>query len=418
VRAVAPLGVTAFGGPQAHIGLIQRELIQRRGWTDDRTFAELLGLCSMLPGPTSTQMIIGLGAIRGGPAGAAAALLAWMAPAALLATLGGIGLIRLFGSGTPLWLEGVQPAAVALVALAAWTLGRRLVTDRFTGTMLLMGAVTTLLWQAPAAFPLVLLAAGLLGARFARRGAEWDKGGTSSTEARRHGDDTEREDGRKDQRAGTAGSGTNEAATRAIVPGWVAACALALFIALLLLLPILRAATGWRPLAWIDAFYRAGSLVFGGGQVLLSVLLGEMTGPGWLPRSQFLDGLGLVQAMPGPLFSISGFVGGALGGVGGALVCLAAMFLPGFLLMIGLLPFWQALRHRPAIRAALVGINACAVGLIVTATLLLYDNAVHNRVDAALLVAAAGAAACYRVPAPLVIAGAALAGWPLHALLG
>jgi chromate transporter len=340
-----------------------------------------------------------------------------MAPAALLTTLGGIGLIRLFGSGTPLWLEGVQPAAVALVALAGWALGRRLVTDRFTATMLLMGAVTTLLWQSPAAFPLVLLVAGVLGAHFAGDVAELAGGGTFTAETLRHGDDAETEEGRTD-RAGRAVNRADEAVTGAIVPGWVAASALTVFVALLVLLPILRAATGWRPLAWIDAFYRAGALVFGGGQVLLSVLLAEMTGPGWLPRSQFLDGLGLVQAMPGPLFSISGFVGGALGGIGGALVCLVAMFLPGFLLMIGLLPFWQALRHHPAIRAALTGINACAVGLIVTAALLLYANAVHNRVDAALLIAAAGAAACYRVPAPLVIAGAALAGWPLHALLG
>jgi chromate transporter len=299
---------------------------------------------------------------------------------------------------------------VALVALAAWTLGRRLVTDRFTGGMLLMGAITTLLWRAPAAFPVVLVAAGLLGARFAGRDA-------ITAETRRRGDDTEREAVQRD-RVGTANGAADEAAAGAIVPRWVAAGALIMFVALLVLLPLARAATGWRPLAWIDAFYRAGSLVFGGGQVLLSVLLGEMTGPGWLPRSQFLDGLGLVQAMPGPLFSFSGFVGGALGGVGGALACLAAMFLPGFLLMLGLLPFWQALRGRPAIRAALGGINACAVGLIVTAALLLYGNAVHTDVDAALLVAAAGAAACYRVPAPLVIVGSAAVGWPLHALLG
>lgn len=312
VRAIAPIGATAFGGPQAHIGLIQRELIQRRGWTDERTFADLLGLCAMLPGPTSTQMIIGLGAIRGGLAGAMLALVTWMTPAAALASLGGIGLIGALGGGTPIWLAGTQPAAVALVALAAWTLGRRLVTDRFTGSMLLLGAVGTLLWSAPPAFPAVLLGAGLLGARFARPAC--------------------------DAAAGPPGAAADAAPLS--IPRWISLGALALFVTLLGLLPLLRLATSWRPLAWIDTFYRAGSLVFGGGQVLLCVLLGEMTGPGWLPRSQLLDGVGLVQALPGPLFSISGFAGGALGGIGGAVICLAAMFLPGFLLMIGLLPFW------------------------------------------------------------------------------
>ena len=169
---------------------------------------------------------------------------------------------------------------------------------------------------------------------------------------------------------------------------------------------------------WFDAFYRAGALVFGGGQVLLSVLLGEITGPGWLSQSQFLTGVGLAQSLPGPLFSIGGFAGGVLGGVGGAVICLVAIFLPGLLLTIGLLPFWQAVRHQPRIRLALIGINGCSVGLIISAAILLYNHAVHTRVDAALLVAALGAAAFYRLPAPLVIVGAGLIGWPLHAWLG
>ncbi len=387
-RAVAPLGWTAFGGPQAHIGLIQRELVIVRKWTDEQTFAELLSLCSILPGPTSTQLVIGLGAIRGGVGGAVLALLVWMFPASLITTLGGIGLAGAPSGDLAAWLAGAQVAAVALVALAAWTLGRKLVTSPFTAAMCLMGTLVTVLSSAPLTFPLVLLAAGALGVRFAQPGPP--------------------------QQA----TGAEQAMRAAPVPVPRAIAALAVFAALLVALPLLRAATGWRPLAWFDAFYRAGALVFGGGQVLLSILLGEVTGPGWLTHAQFLNGLGLVQALPGPLFSIGGYVGGYLGGVGGALICLFAIFLPGLLLVIGLLPFWDAVRHQPRVRAALVGVNACAVGLIVTAVLVLYAHAPHGRSYALLLLGAYLAAARFRVPAPLVILGAVLLGRPLHVWLG
>jgi chromate transporter len=390
-RAIFPLGLTAFGGPQAHIGLIQRELVANRRWTDERTFAELLSLCSALPGPTSTQMIIGMGALRGGLPGALVALACWAAPAATLASIAGIGLVGGIGHSTPPWLEGAQPAAVALVGLSAFALGRKVITDRAMFLLMVFGFVATLIWQSPFAFPATLAIAAIAG--WLRRKAP--------------------------HMAGAQPAADGDERTVMLVSRRVSIVALVSFCLLLAALPVTHSLTRWQPLAWIDGCFRAGSLVFGGGQVVLGVLLTEFNRIGGISQVQMVNGISFVQILPGPLFSIGGYIGGVEGGVLGAAACLAAIFLPGMLLMLGVLPWWHELRSRQSVRAALAGVNACAIGLIVTAAVVLGRHVIVGGVDAVLLlVDLILAARLTRLPPAVIIIGSALVGWPLHLAFG
>ncbi|MGQ4806805.1 putative chromate transport protein [Candidatus Entotheonellaceae bacterium PAL068K] len=384
-----PLGVTAFGGPQAHIGLLQRDLVERRGWLSVQTFAELVAFCQFLPGPTSTQVVMALGLMRGGVLGALLAWACFLGPAATIMTLAALGLRAFFPEGSPLWLLGIRPAAVALIALAVWNLGRGIVTGRYAAGCMLAAALATLLIPSAYTAPLVLLAAGLFSYATA---------------------------------PSVAVPAPQEETLQVSVSKKQALSALVLFGLLLLGLPFVESLVVWPAMRWFGLFYRAGSLIFGGGYVLLPLLEGWVVNPGYINSTEFLDGLGLVQALPGPLFSISAYLGGVMGGVLGALVCLTGIFLPAFLLIYGGLPFWNTLCRTAAMRRALVGINAAVVGLIVAALFPLLRIAVFQAATplpplqlSALLVGSFGLMAWYRWPAPVVIilaaAGGVLLGW-------
>ncbi|MFG0330211.1 MAG: chromate efflux transporter [Phycisphaerales bacterium] len=406
IRVVAPLAWVAFGGPQAHLALLHERIVDRRRWVDDQAFVELYGMCSILPGPTSTQTVIGLGVIRAGFWGGLAALLVWAFPAVSLMTLFALGVSFFEPAQVDAVLAGVRPAAVGLVAVAAWKLGQKVVKDAFTVAMLALGTIVCILYPRPLTFPLVLLAAGLLALWLGRVDPD-----------RPHVD------------------------VHVSISRRVGAVSIALFVVLLVGLNLFvnafdASTSDANPPSWfaeaevIECFYRNSSLIFGGGQVLLPLLETEavMTN-GWLTATQFGNGLGVMQSLPGPLFSFSAYIGGmaalevepdptSLDQLRFALLAAGAIFLPAFLLLIGVIPFWSRLRRLESIRRALVGVNACAVGLVVAAVWLLGEDYVTGVFEAFLAVATFIGVIRFRLPAPAAIILSGVAALLVSGLAG
>jgi len=330
------LGLTSFGGPVAHLGYFREEFVTRRHWFDDRTYADLVALCQFLPGPASSQVGLAVGLLRAGYPGALAAWSGFTLPSALAMVLFAYGVAALGDTSGAGWLHGLKVAAVAVVAQAVLGMARSLAPDRERATLAVAAAVTVLAfpsaWGQIAAIVLGAIA-GLVLLR---------------------------------------GSGAQEHATLTVpISRGMGAAWLALFFVLLIGLPIAAAAYPAHVLKVVDAFYRAGSLVFGGGHVVLPLLQASVVPQGWVDNDAFLAGYGAAQAVPGPLFTFAAYLGAAMGpdpnGWRGALLCLIAIFLPSFLLVAGTLPFWDELRRRPLAQAALRGINAAVVGLLLAA---------------------------------------------------
>jgi len=374
------LGLTSFGGPIAHLGYFHEEFVIRRKWLDEKTYVDLVALSQFLPGPASSKVGIALGLSRAGYAGALAAWTGFTLPSAIALVLFGYGVTSLgnaLGSG---WLHGLKVAAVAVVAQAVLTMMRSLAPDRARATLAV--AAAALVSAVPSSWgqigAIVLGAAiGLLLFR-----------------------DTPPAD---------------HASLPHPVSRTVAIAAIILFFAILIGLPLVAAATANHSLQLFEAFYRAGSLVFGGGHVVLPLLQASVVPPGWVSNDAFLAGYGAAQAVPGPLFTFSAYLGTVMGpspnGWAGATLCLVAMFLPAFLLVIGPLPFWDELRRRPAAQAALRGVNAAVVGLLLAA---LYNpvwtSGITSAGDFALGVAAFLLLFMWQTPPWLVVVFCAMGG--------
>jgi chromate transporter len=373
------LGVTSFGGPVAHLGYFRSEYVLRRRWLDEQTYADVVALCQFLPGPASSQVGIAIGIFRAGLLGGLAAWLGFTLPSAIALVLFALGIRELDLSGAG-WLLGLKIAAVAVVAQAVWGMARSLCPDRERASIAIAAALLVTAWPTAWAQVLVIVVAGVVGLRLL---------------------------------PGSADSGAPHAKVPFGRPLGLAA--LALFFALLVALPVLRYLTGSPALAVFDGFYRAGALVFGGGHVVLPLLQAEVVPPGWVSNEQFLAGYGAAQAVPGPLFTLAAYLGAVMRpwptGWLGALVALTAIFLPAFLLVVGTLPFWDALRARPAFRAALRGINAAVVGLLLAALYHpVWTSAIHAPADFALALAAFGLLTLWGTPPWLVVAFAAAGG--------
>jgi chromate transporter len=381
VLAVATrLGLTCFGGPVAHLGYFRREYVLRRGWLDEATYADLVALCQFLPGPASSQAMIAIGILHAGLLGGFAAWLGFTLPSAIALVLFGLGLqgLDLTASG---WLHGLKVAAVAVVAQAVWGMGQALCPDRERAALAIGAALIVLTWPTAGGQVLVIVAAGCVGLRWLPASA-----------------------------LPATASGVRVPFGRR-----VAVVALGAFFALLVLLPILRHLAPSPPLAVFDSFYRAGALVFGGGHVVLPLLQAEVVPPGWVTDAEFLAGYGAAQAVPGPLFTFAAYLGAVMhvppGGWAGAGLALGAIFLPAFLLVVGALPFWDALRARPSFQSALRGINAAVVGVLLAALYHpVWTGAIHTAADFALALAAFGLLAVWRLPPWLVVAVAAAGG--------
>ena len=385
--AFLALGLTSFGGPMAHIGYFREAFVVRRGWLDERGYADLVALCQMLPGPTSSQVGIGIGLTKSGLAGALAAWLGFTAPSAILLIGFGYGVVAYQDAIPAGVLHGLKAVVVAVVAQAVWGMARTLSPDPPRVTIAVLAATAVLGFGGAAAQLAAIAGGALAGFLFLREPA-----------------------------GSPSGSG------RAAPAGAVAVLALALFFLLLVLLPVLASTWPSQVLALADSFYRAGSLVFGGAHVVLPLLEAEVLPPGWVSKDAFLAGYGAAQAVPGPLFTFSAYLGTVMeippAGWRGGLICLAAIFAPSFLLVAGTLPWWNALRRLEATRRAMLGINAAVVGLLLAA---LYDpvwtGGIRSAGDFILAVAAFALLASWKAPPWLVVILGAAAGWGVEALL-
>jgi len=372
-RIFLRLGLTSFGGPVAHLGYFRGEFVARRRWLDEAAFADIVALCQFLPGPASSQVGLSIGILRAGLPGALAAWLGFTLPSALALTAFGYGVGWAGDLSHAAWLHGLKIVAVAVVANALWGMARNLCPDPTRATIAVAAAIAVVAAPSAAGQIGAIVGGGLIG-WWILKGAD-------------------------------VGSG---AALQVGIPRAWTWPAGALFFVLLFGLPLLHAAVASQALAEFDAFYRSGALVFGGGHVVLPLLQAEVVPPGWVSNDAFLAGYGAAQAVPGPLFTFSAYLGTVMGpaphGWLGALICLVAIFLPSPLLLIAALPYWETLRRRAAVQSALRGVNAAVVGILLAA---LYNpvwtSAIFGPRDFAIGIAAFLALAIWAVPPWLVV---------------
>lgn len=375
------LGCTCFGGPIAHLGYFRAEFVERRRWLGERAYADLVALSQFLPGPASSQTGFGIGLMRAGLLGGLAAWVGFTLPSAALMVAFAFGAGSIGGSRAGAGvLHGLKLVAVAIVAQAVLGMARSLCPDRVRASI------------ATVALAAMLMAPGSL----AQVGAIVLGGAAGWVLCR-----------------GEVGVAPDELV--APVPRGVGIACLAVFFAGLALAfaPVPAGA-----LALFNAFYRSGALVFGGGHVVLPLLRDAVVGPGWVSDSGFLAGYGAAQAVPGPLFTFAAYLGAVAavppGGVLGAGIALAGIFLPGILCLIGTLPFWHAVRTRPGAQAAMRGTNAAVVGLLGAALYSpVWTSAVLRPADFAIAAAGFVLLVAWRTPPLLVVALSALAGGAL-----
>lgn len=376
--AFLKLGLTSFGGPVAHLGYFHDEFVIRRRWIGAAAYAELVALCQFLPGPASSQVGFALGLMRAGPSGALAAWIGFTLPSAMLLVLFAYGAAMLDGPWAQGMLHGLKLVAVAIVAQAVFGMTKSLTPDGMRATIAVMAVFVVVLLEGALGQVAAISSGGLLGLVLCRNEDGPKAGETSHIISRRTG-----------------------------------VAALAAFAILLLGLPLLA---GLAPgLALFDGFYRAGALVFGGGHVVLPLLDAETVGRGTMTPDVFLAGYGAAQAVPGPLFTFAAYLG-AVGnqppnGIAGAAIALVAIFLPGLLLVLGVLPFWNRLRRWPAARSFMRGANAAVVGILGAA---LYDpvfvSAVLTPLDFALALAGFVALVAWKAPSWIIVILLAAAG--------
>ena len=371
------LGLTSFGGPVAHLGYFRREFVDKRRWLDETSYADIVGLCQFLPGPASSQVGISLGLMRAGYPGAFAAWLGFTAPSAALMVAFGYGASTFRELAGGAWLHGLQIVAVAVVAQAVIGMARVLCPDLPRAALAVGAAVLMLLVPDALGQIIVIAAGGLIG---------W---------------------------ALLPPENRNVEPLSFRVARSSSIAALILFFVLLALLPVAVLISGNHVVALFDSFYRAGALVFGGGHVVLPLLQASVVPQGWVSNDDFLAGYGAAQAVPGPLFTFSAYLGTGMtlppNGWLGGLICLVAIFLPSFLLVLGALPLWNELRQVAWAQSALSGINAAVVGLLLAA---LYDpvwtSAIFSFADFAIALAAFLALILRTPPILVVLATAGL----------
>lgn len=386
------LGLTSFGGPVAHIGYFHNEFVTRRNWLSEKAYADLVALCQFLPGPASSQVGMAIGLGRGGQAGALAAWLGFTLPSAAVLTAFALGMAR-FGQQMPQGsLHGLNIAAVAVVAQAVWGMAVKLCPDRPRLSLMVAATCGVLLWPGALGHMAVIVLGGLAGLGLASHNGQ--SGPLSAGDGAGH--------------ATQSGFGVPFSRRRG-------AAFLALFAALLVLLPVAAQWSGGAGLSVASAFYRVGSLVFGGGHVVLPLLQAEFVPTGMVSGEAFLAGYGLAQAVPGPLFTFAAFLGASLtspvSGVFGALLATVMVFLPSYLLVAGALPFWARLRADARMRRALAGVNAAVVGILLAALYTpVWVMGIRSPGGAALGLVCFAALQFWRVPTWLVVPAAALVG--------
>ncbi len=379
------LGVTSFGGPIAHLGYFRAEYVQRRAWLDEATYADLVALAQLLPGAASSKVGISIGVLRAGLPGGLAAWLGFTLPSAIAMIIFALSLQNI-GEQAAGWLHGLKIVAVAAVAFAVWSMARNLAWDRARGTIALASAAAILAVPIPSMLVIVAVVAGIIGWRFLP---------APGVESRPH--------------------------VHVPLPRWISVASAALYFVFLVGLPVARTLNSSQTLALFDSFYRAGALVFGGGNVVLPLLQPEVVPPGWVSSDTFLAGYAAAQAVPGPLFTLSAFLGAAMipppnGWAGGA-IALVAIFLPSFFLSFVALGTWGLLRSRPAVQATLRGVNAAVVGVLLAALYTpVITTSIFKPIDAALALVAFAMFAVWRIPPWIVVLVTAAGGALIRAI--
>ncbi|WP_284238902.1 chromate efflux transporter [Paenibacillus glycanilyticus] len=371
------LGCTSFGGPTAHLGYFHHEYVERRRWIDERSYADLVALAQFLPGPASSQVGIGIGLMRAGWLGGAIAWLGFTLPSVILLVLFAL-FMQAFDVSQSGWIHGLKIVAVAIVAQAVLSMGQKLAPDRSRATLAILAAAITLLWQTAVSQIVVLVIAGVAGYFMYKQSQQ---------------------------------PGDYYRLTVAISKRAGVVC-FGLSLLLLVGLPLLRQLAGDEGLlALFESMYRSGSLVFGGGHVVLPLLEREVVGADWMSKADFLTGYGVAQAVPGPLFTIAAYLGTMISGVKGAVTATIAIFLPAYLLMAGALPFWNTLRQNPNVQGVLIGINAAVVGILLAALYNpLWITAIREPADFVLALVLFGLLVYWKLPPWLVVAAGAAGG--------
>ncbi|MBZ5202427.1 chromate efflux transporter [Planomicrobium chinense] len=380
LKASTKLGLTSFGGPTAHLGYFREEYVVKRKWLDDKAYADLVALCQFLPGPASSQVGISVGMLRGGIFGGFLSWFGFTMPSVILLVL--FALLVTNGSFDSGWIQGLKIVAVAVVAHALMGMGKSLAPDKPRIAIAVGAAAAILLMPTAWAQIGVIVLTGIIG-YFLYRNAE-------APEAVKL--------------ALTFGKKTGFAA-------W------AIFAGLLIGLPLLRPVIESSYYAIFDIFYRVGSIVFGGGHVVLPMLEREVV-PGWMSADLFISGYGAAQAVPGPLFTLSGYLGQLMGSGLGVVLAVVAMFLPSFLLVIGTLPFWSIIRTKSGVQAALKGVNAGVVGILLAA---LYDpvftSGIRGPLDFAIAIIAFAMLVYFKLAPWIVVLITAILGAGAYAFL-
>ena len=373
--ASTKLGLTSFGGPIAHIGYFHEEYVNRRKWLDEHSYTDLIALCQFLPGPASSQLGISIGILRAGMLGGVVAWLGFTLPSAIALVVFAF-FLRGFDVGSAGWIHGLKIVAVAIVAQAIFSMGQKLTPDRSRATIAVISMAVVLLWKTAFSQITVIIAAALIGFFLYRK------------------------------------VGLNEIRElKVFVSRKIGVACLVLFFALLILLPIIRQITSNHWVEVADSFYRSGSLVFGGGHVVLPLLQKEVVPAGWISQDNFLAGYAAAQAVPGPLFTFAAYLGAMMNGIRGAILATLSIFLPGFLLIVGTLPFWNLLRKNAKIQGALTAINAAVVGILLAA---LYDpiwlSAILSPFDLVLAAALLVMLMFWKLPSWVIVIAGALGG--------
>ena len=322
------LGLTSFGGPTAHIAYFHEEYVRRRKWMDEKSYADLVALAQFLPGPASSQVGIGIGVARAGVLGGIISFIGFTLPSVIVLILFAL-LLTEIDVGSAGWIHGLKIVAVAVVAHAILGMTKKLTPNLKTKVIALFALIGVLIWQTPFTQISIILLAAVVGFFLF---TQYENNETANLQFS--------------------------------ITKKVSVICLVLFFGLLIFLPFLREVTGSYWIAIFDSFYRSGSLVFGGGHVVLPLLEQELVPTGWITEASFLAGYGATQAVPGPLFTFAAYLGAVMNGWQGGLIATIAIFLPAFLLILGVLTFWDDIRNNPKMKGAIVGVNAAVVGIL------------------------------------------------------
>lgn len=369
------LGLTSFGGPTAHLGYFHEEYVRRRKWMDEKSYADLVALAQFLPGPASSQVGIGIGVMRAGVLGGIISFIGFTLPSVIALILFAL-LLTGFDIGNAGWIHGLKIVAVAVVAHAIIGMAKNLTPDLKRKAIALFALIGTLLWQSAFTQVGVILIAAFFGFLLFKQHDEVEEARSNFPIAKR-----------------------------------VSVICLLLFFGLLFLLPVIREVTGSYWVAMFDSFYRSGSLVFGGGHVVLPLLEQELVPTGWISEESFLAGYGATQAVPGPLFTFAAYLGTVMKGWQGGLVATFAVFLPAFLLILGALPFWDGLRNNPKIKGAIMGVNSAVIGILISAFYFpIWTSSILAPVDFALAAILFSMLAYWKLPPWVIVVSGAIGG--------